>query len=72
MKTIIEDIVAKMEGRPETILPENTTIRFEIGNTNLSCKATEEGLEIYKVNNNGLEESRIMVIGLASNKSLIR
>lgn len=71
MKTIIEDIVAKMEGKPETILPENTTIRFEIGNTKLSCKATEDGLEIYKINNNGLEEGRIVAIGNASNKFII-
>jgi two-component sensor histidine kinase len=32
MKTIIENLVAKMEGKPETELPEGTTIRFEIGN----------------------------------------
>jgi len=68
MKVIIEDLVAKMEGKPETILPEGTTIRFEIGNTKLSCKANEEGLLIYKVNNNGLEESRIMTIGASSNR----
>jgi len=67
MKTIIEDIVAKMEGKPETILPKDTTIRFEIGDTRLSCKATEEGLEIYKVNDMGGQESRIVVIALSSN-----
>lgn len=72
MKTIIEDLVAKMEGKPETILPENTTIRFEIGNTRLSCKATDEGLEIYKINDNGLEESRITTVGMSSNKLYVR
>jgi len=72
MKTIIEDLVAKMEGKPETELPEGTTIRFEIGNTRLSCKATEEGLEIYKINDMGKEESRIMTVGMSSNKLYVR
>lgn len=72
MKTIIEDLVAKMEGKPETILPENTTIRFEIGYTRLSCVATKQGLEIYKMNNNGLEEGRIMTVGMSSNKLYIK
>ena len=68
MKTIIENLVAKMEGKPETELPEGTTIRFEIGNTQLSCKATDEGLEILKIKNMGKEERRIMTVGMSSNK----
>ena len=67
-KTIIEDLVARHEGKKETELPEGTTIRFEIGNTKLSCKATEEGLEIYKRNDMVGEEERIMTIGALDNK----
>ena len=72
MKTIIENLVAKMEGKPETILPDNTTIRFEIGHTRLSCKVTEDGLEIYKINDYGFDDSRIMAVGAASNKLIIK
>lgn len=72
MKTIIEDLVAKMDGKPEKELPEGTTIRFEIGNTTLSCKATDEGVEIYKVNNMGSEESRIMTMGKSSNVLIVK
>lgn len=72
MKIIIEDLVAKMEGKEEVFLPENTTIRFEIGDTKLSCKPTNEGLEIYKINDKVLEESRIMTIGISSNKIYVK
>ena len=72
MKTIIEDLKAKMEGKAETTLPEGTTIRFEFGNMRLSCKATEDGLEIYKVSNSGSEEGRIITVSISSNKLLIR
>jgi len=72
MKTIIEDLVAKTKGKPETELPKGTTIRFEIGNTRLSCKATDEGLEIYKVNDAAREESGIMTVGVSGNKLYVR
>ena len=72
MKTIIENLVIKMSGGTEKELPENTTIRFEVGNTSLSCKVNDEGLRIYKINNNGLEEDRIMTIGVSSNVLLIK
>ncbi len=67
MKVIIEDLVKRMQGGKEEVLPKNTTIRFEMGDTHLRCKIEEERLEIYKVNSNGLEEDRIMTIGHASN-----
>lgn len=60
-----------MEGKPETILPDNTTIRFEIGDTILSCKATKEGLEIYKINNMGGQESVIIIKAISSNKCYV-
>jgi len=72
MKTIIEDLVGAMNGREETILPENTTIRFEIGDTSLSCQPTEDGLRIYKMNDRTIEDSRIMTIGASSNVLLVR
>ena len=68
MKTIIENLVDKMEGKKEVELPKGTTIRFEIGKTKLSCTITDEGLEIYKVNDGGMKESRIMTKGISSNK----
>lgn len=72
MKIIIEDLVAKMKGKPETELPKGTVIRFEIGNTQLSCTATDEGLSIYKVNNIRNEESRIMTVSISSNIIYVR
>ena len=71
MKVIIEDLVAKMAGGKEKILPKGTTIRFEMGNTSLSCSITEDGLAIYKINNT-IEEDRIITIGCASNKLYIK
>lgn len=50
MKVIIEDVVKRMGGGTEKELPEGTTIRFEIGNTKLTCESSEFGLRIYKVN----------------------
>lgn len=67
IRIIIEDIVAKMDGKPETILPDNTVIRFEIGNTKLTCIATQEGLEIRKINDFGLEKSAICITSISSN-----
>ena len=72
MKTIIEDLVARHEGREETVLPERTRIRFEVGNTKLTFYATEEGVEVYKVNDHGMEDTRIMTVGISSNKFLIK
>jgi len=72
MKTIIENLVDKMDGKEETELPRNTTIRFEFGDTKLSCTLTDEGLQIYKINNNGAEEGRIMLLGQSSNVIFIK
>ena len=72
MKVIIEDVVAKMAGNKEKELPEGTTIRFEIGSTRLSCTATEDGLEIYKINDMDTGESRIITIACLSNKIYIK
>ena len=72
MKTIIENLVAKHEGKKEQELPERTTIRFEIGDTRLSCIATDEGLEIYKVTDLGIKEQRIIIMSISSNKVCIK
>ena len=72
MKVIIEDVVAKMEGKKEKELPNDTTIRFEIGSTRLSCTATEDGLEIYKITDMGTGESRIITIACFSTKIYIK
>ena len=72
MKTIIEDLVVKMEGGTEVCLPENTTIRFEFGETSLSCKVTENGLEIYKMYDSIGDESKIMTVGESSNRIIVK
>ena len=72
MKTIIENLVDRHASKKEKELPKGTTIRFEIGNTSLSCIATEEGLKIYKRNEKFNEEDRIMTISSTSNKIYIR
>ena len=70
MKTIIEDLTVKMSGGKEKELPLNTVIRFEIGNTKLSCRATAEGVEITKVDN--LSSSRIMTVGISGNMVCVK
>ena len=79
MKIIIESREVKKGA--EIALPQNTVIRYEIGSVELRCKLTEDGLAIYKVNENpyspesGLylpEEDAIMAIGAASNKMYIK
>lgn len=72
MKVIIEDLVKKMGGGHEQELKPNETIRFEFDDISLSCSITKEGLKIYKVNNNGLKEDRIIMLGASSNVILIK
>lgn len=72
MKVIIENIVARMEGKEEKELPRNTTIRFEIGKIELSCKITKDGLEIYKTDNSVERDSRIIIMSVTSNKINIK
>ena len=69
-RTIVEDVVARMSGSEEKVLPEGTTIRFEIGDTRLSCMATDEGLKIYKISFRG--EGRIMTVGVSSNVLIVK
>lgn len=70
-KTIIEDVVARHEGRTEVEIPDNPTIQFTIGNTKLSCKATEQGLEISKINHS-FEDDRVTATCIAGNVILIK
>ena len=53
MKIIIDDPLARMKGKKETELSNETTIRFEIGTTKLTCYMTKEGLRIYKMSDLG-------------------
>lgn len=71
MKVIIEDVVLKMAGGAETELPEGTSIRFEMGTTSLSCKITEHGLSIYKIDN-VIGDGEIIILPHASNKIYIK
>lgn len=37
-KVFIQDVVAKMDGKPETELPADVTVRFEIGGIDYEVK----------------------------------
>lgn len=62
MKVIIEDLVAKVEGKTETELPKETVIRFEIGDMSISCEITSDGLKLYKRHWSGQETINITPI----------
>ena len=59
MKIIIDDSLVRMEGKKETELSNETTIRFEIGKVKLTCCMTDRGLRIYKMNNLGSDIIKI-------------
>ena len=76
MKVIIEDLVKKHEGNKETELPKETTIRFEIEDSEcefarikLSCKVEDNCLKIYKCCD---IDDRIMIIADNSNSIYIK
>ena len=70
MKIIIDDPLARMKGKKETELSNETTIRFEIGTTKLTCYMTKEGLRMYKMIDLGSDIIEINPI--ARNAILIR
>jgi hypothetical protein len=71
VRVVVEDLVAKFAGKPEKVLPKGTSIRFDVGDISLSCKITDDGLEIIK--SVGLEsESRITVNPISSNAIFLR
>jgi len=63
-------ILLKMNDEQEPELPEGTTIRFEIGDLRISCKADEEGLVVRKTSVTG--EDRIIIVGMSGNVIIVK
>lgn len=70
MKTIIDDVVARMNGKPELQLPKNTIIRFEFNDISITCKIDSDGLRVQKTSKHRNE--RIVIHPSATNMVYIK
>jgi len=48
-KVIIDNVLKRVKGLPEEELPVDTTIRFVLGDCELSCSIVDNELRIYKL-----------------------
>lgn len=79
-KIFIENLVDKMAGNPETELPTNTTIRFEINGKafkvsfeemQITTNSKEQTVVSIRTEDGSFDDEKIKIIPSSSNKIIV-